>query len=84
MSDENLGANESDESLKLRIRAGACAIREQESRPEGRDLDHWLQAKSEMAPSHAPLAEVRRLETALSTPGERDRPAASTGTRNPI
>ena len=72
MSDETLGANESDENLKLRIRARAYAIWEREGRPEGRDLDHWLQAKSEMAPSHDPLAEVRRLQVALSTLDERD------------
>ena len=35
--------------LIQRIRERSYQIWEQEGRPEGRDLDHWLQAERELA-----------------------------------
>ena len=36
------------EDLQRSIRERACALREADSRPEGRALGYWLQAEEEM------------------------------------
>ena len=41
----------SAETQRQQIAKRAYALWEQEGRPDGRDLDHWLQAEAELASS---------------------------------
>ena len=41
---------ETYEALKQRITERARQLWEEDGRPEGRDLEHWLQAEDELAP----------------------------------
>lgn len=45
-----------------RIRERAYAIWEQEGRPAGKDLDHWLRAEAEIAADERDAAEEVTLE----------------------
>jgi hypothetical protein len=41
-----------DEALRHAIRERAFALWEADDRPEGRELEYWLRAEQELAPSH--------------------------------
>ena len=47
--------------LIKRIRERSYQIWEQEGRPEGRDLDHWLQAERELADESTLAFEFKQL-----------------------
>lgn len=51
---------------KERIRARAHALWEREGRPEGREMDHWLEAEAELK---AGDEQERRSEAAPETEG---------------
>ena len=59
-----------------RIRTRAYELWEGEGRPEGREIDHWLQAAQE-------LAEERSAMGVAATPRARTPRSASTATRSP-
>jgi Protein of unknown function (DUF2934) len=62
------------QKTERRVRMRAYQIWEQEGRPEGRALDHWLRAKRELAPARDPDLELKRLEGELGSlrePGQR-------------
>ena len=51
------------------MRRRAYEIWEKEGRPEGRALEHWLQAKQELGPSEE---DIRRTEGEISSLSETD------------
>jgi hypothetical protein len=58
------------EAKERRIRIRAYEIWEQEGRPEGRDVDHWLQAKWEIEQTIDPEALEKRLEAEFGSLNE--------------
>ncbi len=54
-----------------RVRERAYEIWEEEGRPEGRAVDHWLRARWELEHKHDPEGLVERLEREL---GHEDEP----------
>jgi hypothetical protein len=72
MGDEMPGAERRLGPPEHRVRMRAHQIWEQQGRPEGRALDHWIQAKWELEQAPDPEAEIERLERELmpSRPAE--------------
>ena len=79
MVDETIGeespaegnrAHDSGEANERRIRIRAYEIWEQEGRPEGRDVDHWLQARWEVEQTTDPEAQEKRLEAEFGSLSE--------------
>jgi hypothetical protein len=62
---EDSGSCTTPEPDEHAIRMRAYAIWEEEGRPEGRALDHWLRARWELEPAPDPEAELKRLERDL-------------------
>ncbi len=59
---------EHEEHVDVRLRQRAYELWLEEGRPEGRDLDHWLQAKQEFAEA----AEMRRAAGEITSLSESD------------
>jgi hypothetical protein len=87
-------------AIEERIRTRAYELWEGEGRPEGREVDHWLQAAQELAeekgrssvagasrsrkPRSATATAAKRTATTTAASGTRSRSRAPKGTAAPL
>ncbi len=65
---------------KSKIEQAAYRIWEEEGRPEGRDLDHWLQAEAQAGGAKAPAIKAEKPKAAAKPKAEKvkaDKPKAA-------